>query len=72
MLCFNRKIYHKNKEGTTYCYICYNKKSRPKNRFKDTCDMKKVPEWKLQYMAEAIFRNLTQNSIVEKHFLKDY
>lgn len=59
---FNRKIYNKNKDGTTYCYICYNKKSKPKNRFKDTCDMKEVPEWKLQYMAEAIFRNLTQNS----------
>ena len=24
--------------------------------------MGQVPEWKLQYMAEAIFRNLTQNS----------
>ena len=59
---FNRKIYHKNKEGTTYCYICYNKKTRPRNRFKDSCDMGQVPEWKLQYMAEAIFRNLTQNS----------
>ncbi len=58
---FNRKIYHKNKDGTTYCYICYNKKSRPKNSFKDICDMKEVLEWKLQYMAEAIFRNLTQN-----------
>ena len=59
---FNRKIYHKNKNDTTYCYICYNKKTRPKNRFKDNCDMGQVPEWKLQYMAEAIFRNLTQNS----------
>ena len=59
---FNRKIYHKNKNDTTYCYICYNKKNRPKNRFKDSCDMGQVPEWKLQYMAEAIFRNLTQNS----------
>lgn len=59
---FNRKIYHKNKNDTTYCYICYNKKTRPKNRFKDSCDMGQVPEWKLQYMAEAIFRNLTQNS----------
>ena len=59
---FNRKIYHKNKNDTTYCYICYNKKIRPKNRFKDSCDMGQVPEWKLQYMAEAIFRNLTQNS----------
>ena len=59
---FNRKIYHKNKNETTYCYICYNKKTRPKNRFKDSYDMGQVPEWKLQYMAEAIFRNLTQNS----------
>lgn len=65
---FNRKIYHKNKDGTTYCYICYNKKSKPKNKFKDTCDMKEVPEWKLQYMAEAIFRNLTQNSDSRKAF----
>ena len=58
---FNRKIYHKNKNDTTYCYVCYNKKNRPKSRFKDGCSMKEVQEWKLQYMAEYIFRNLTQN-----------
>ena len=58
---FNRKIYHKNKNDTTYCYVCYNKKNRPKSRFKDGCNMKEVQEWKLQYMAEYIFRNLTQN-----------
>jgi len=58
---FNRKIYHKNKNDTTYCYVCYKKKNRPKSRFKDGCSMKEVQEWKLQYMAEYIFRNLTQN-----------
>ncbi len=44
------------------------RKVKPKNKFKDTCDMKEVPEWKLQYMAEAIFRNLTKIQIVEKAF----
>ena len=58
---FNRKIYHKNKNNTTYCYVCYNKKMHPKNRFKESCEVKEVQEWKLQYMAEAIFRNLTQD-----------
>ena len=57
----NRKIYHRNKDSTTFCYVCYNKKTRPKNRYKDACEIKEVQEWKLQYMAEAIFRNLTQN-----------
>ena len=58
---FNRKIYHKNKNNTTYCYVCYNKKMHPKNRFKEICEVKEVQEWKLQYMVEAIFRNLTQD-----------
>lgn len=58
---FNRKIYHKNKYNTTYCYVCYNKKMHPKNRLKESCEVKEVQEWKLQYMAEAIFRNLTQD-----------
>lgn len=59
---FNRKIYHKNKDGTTYCYICYNKKMHPKTRFKTTCDVKEVQKWKLEYMAGIIFRNLTRNT----------
>ena len=29
--------------------------------FKESCEVKEVQEWKLQYMAEAIFRNLTQD-----------
>ena len=58
---FNRKIYHKNQNSTTYCYICYNRKTKPKNRYKDACEIKEVQEWKLQFMAEVIFKNLTQN-----------
>ncbi len=59
---FNRKIYHKNKNETTYCYVCYNKKMRSKNRYKDSCEVKEVQEWKLQYMAETIFRNFTHDT----------
>lgn len=59
---FNRKIYHKNKNETTYCYVCYNKKMKPKSRYKDSCEVKEVQEWKLQYMAETIFRNLIQDT----------
>lgn len=59
---FNRKIYHKNKNDTTYCYICYNKKIHPKSRYNNSCEVKEVQEWKLQYMAETIFRNLTQDT----------
>ena len=59
---FNRKIYHKNKNDTTYCYVCYNKKMRPKNRYKDSCEVKEVQEWKLQYMAETIFKNFTHDT----------
>lgn len=51
---FNRKIYRKNKNDTTYCYVCYNKKNRPKSRFKDGCNMKEVQEWKLNFMKETI------------------
>lgn len=59
---FNRKVYYKNKNSTTYCYVCYNKKMHPKTKFKTTCDVKEVQEWKLEYMAETIFRNLTRNT----------
>ena len=62
---FNRKVYHRNKNSTTFCYVCYNRKTHPKNRYQNSdyklCEVKEVQEWKLQYMAEAIFRNLTQD-----------
>ena len=62
---FNRKVYHRNKNSTTFCYVCYNRKTHPKNRYENSdyklCVVKEVQEWKLQYMAEAIFRNLTQD-----------
>lgn len=49
-------------KDTTYCYVCYNKKMKPKSRYKDGCEVKEVQEWKLQYMAETIFRNLIQDT----------
>ena len=52
---YNRKTYHKNKHNTTYCYTCYKKKLKK-------CNCKDLQEWKLEYMGEWIFRNLTQNS----------
>ena len=63
---FNRKIYHRNKNSTTFCYVCYDRKMHPKSRFEKTnykvCEVREVQEWKLEYMAEAIFKNLTQNT----------
>lgn len=44
--------------------------TRKADQSKDTCDMKEVPECKLQYMAEAIFRNFTQNSDSRKALAK--
>lgn len=62
---FNRKVYHRNKNNTTFCYVCYNRKKYPKNRYKNSdyklCEVKEVQEWKQEFMAKAIFRNLTQD-----------
>lgn len=62
---FNRKVYHRNKNSTTFCYVCYNIKTHPKNRYENSdykfCEVKEVQEWKLEFMAEAIFRNFTQD-----------
>ena len=63
---FNRKVYHKNQNSTTFCYICYNKKMHPKyrkyeNGFKP-CVIKDVQEWKLEVMGEAIFKSLIEDS----------
>lgn len=34
----------------------------PKGKNKKVCECKEIQEWKLEYMGESIFRNLTQNS----------
>ena len=54
---FNRRTYHKNKYGTTYCYDCY----RRKNSRDKLCEVKGVQEWKLERMAEHIFTCLTHD-----------
>jgi DNA invertase Pin-like site-specific DNA recombinase len=62
---FNRRVYHRNKDSITYAYICYNKKLHPKGKIYSydyvPCEMKDVQEWKLLYMAEAVFKGLIQN-----------
>ena len=63
---FNRTRYHRNKNNTTYSYICYNRKSHPKGRiYKDgytPCNMKELQEWKLVLMVETIFKNLSHDA----------
>lgn len=54
---FNRRIYHRNKYGTTYSYECYKRK----NSLEKKCNVKGIQEWKLDYMAKHIFTCLTQN-----------
>ncbi len=62
---FNRRVYHKNINSTTYCYTCYNRKTHPKNKSYSndyvSCDISDVQEWKLIDMAEFIFKGLTQD-----------
>jgi len=62
---FNRRVYHKNQDGKTYAYTCYNRKMHPKGRVYSydyvPCEVKDVQEWKLLYMAETIFKGLIQN-----------
>ena len=62
---FNRRVYHKNQDSTTYAYTCYNRKMHPKNRVYSydyvPCEVKDIQEWKLVYMAEMIFKGLIQN-----------
>ena len=62
---FNRMVYHKNINSTTYCYTCYNRKTHPKNKSYSndyiSCDISDVQEWKLIDMAEFIFKGLTQD-----------
>ena len=63
---FNKCVYHRNKDNTTYSYVCYNRKSHPKGRIYNDghipCDMKELQEWKLKLMVETIFRNISHNS----------
>ena len=62
---FNRRVYHRNKTNTTFSYVCYNRKMHHDSKYKNTdyksCEVKEVQEWKLQFMAEAIFTKLTQD-----------
>lgn len=63
---FNKCVYHRNKDNTTYSYVCYNRKSHPKGRIYNDghipCNMKELQEWELKLMVETIFRSISHNS----------
>ncbi len=62
---FNRRKDHETKKGRTYSYGCYNRKIHPKGGQYEYgykfCEVKEVQEWKLEKMANFIFRNLTED-----------
>ena len=60
---FNRKIYHKHKDGNTWCYQCYKQiqtgtiqtRLNKGLSIEGICDSKMIPEWKLNLMSQRIF-----------------
>ena len=62
---FNRRKNHESKKGQSYAYGCYNRRMHPKTREYEYgykfCEVKEVPEWKLEKMANFIFRALTED-----------
>lgn len=63
---FNKRNYHKNKEGMTYCYQCYNQKNNGSTRSRvrkgldpsGSCDSPMVQEWKLEIMSMGLFETI--------------
>ena len=62
---FNRRKDHTTSKGKTYAYACYNRKTHPKGGKYEYgykyCEVKEVQEWKIEKMAEFIFRNLVED-----------
>ena len=60
---FNRKIYHKHKDGNTWCYQCYKQiqtgtiqtRLNKGLSIEGICDSKMIQEWKLNMMSQRIF-----------------
>lgn len=63
---FNRRIYHRNEDNTTYCYQCYNQKNTGSTNVRKrqgvdlegACDITSVQEWKLTLIANNLFSRL--------------
>lgn len=63
---FNRRIYHRNVDSTTYCYQCYNQKNtgfanvrkRQGVDLEGACGIPSVQEWKLTLIANNLFSRL--------------
>ena len=73
---FNKNIYHKNENGTSYCYMCYSQKNNgsTSNRIKkgldttNSCNVNLVQEWKLYFIMYYIFKVLCK----QKYNIKKY
>ena len=62
---FNRRKDHETRKGRTYSFACYNRKTHPKSGQYEYgykfCEVKEVQEWKLEAMANFLFRALTED-----------
>ena len=68
---FNRKIYHKNKNSTTYCYVCYNKKSIPRLDLKLLVMLKKCKNGNWSTWLKLYLEILQEIQKIEKNYLID-
>lgn len=63
---YNKRIYHKKGDTSTYCYQCYKQKNMGtvRSRMKrgldisDACDTPMVQEWKLDLTANVLFNSI--------------
>lgn len=63
---FNKRIYHRHKDGDTWCYQCYkqistgtiNTRLNKGLSIEGICDSKIIPEWKLDLMSKIIFDSI--------------
>lgn len=77
---FNRKIYHKHKDGNTWCYQCYKQiqtgtiqtRLNKGLSIEGICDSKMIPEWKLNMMSQRIFDNIWKDKDVILEITNNY
>ena len=77
---FNRKIYHKHKDGNTWCYQCYKQiqtgtiqtRLNKGLSIEGICDSKMIPEWKLNMMSQRIFDTIWKDKDVILEITNNY
>ena len=77
---FNRKIYHKHKDGNTWCYQCYKQiqtgtiqtRLNKGLSIEGICDSRMIPEWKLNMMSQRIFDTIWKDKDVILEITNNY